>query len=76
MGLYINSFDNALVLCMDEESQIQLLDRTRPALPMRLGLPETRTLDYRRYGTAHLFAALNDATGRPDRPGQTQGQKL
>lgn len=64
VGLYMNPPDKALVLCVDEKSQIQALDRTRPALPMRPGLPETRTHDYKRYGTTNLFAALDVATGR------------
>lgn len=54
---------NAVVLCVDEKSQIQALDRMQPVLPMRPGLPERRTHDYRRHGTMSLFAALNAATG-------------
>ncbi len=64
VGLYMNPPDKALVLCVDEKSQIQALDRTRPTLPMQPGLPETRTHDYKRYGTTNLFAALDVATGR------------
>ncbi len=64
VGLYLNPPDKALVLCVDEKSQIQALDRTQPSLPMTFGVPETRTHDYRRYGTTTLFAALDVATGR------------
>ena len=63
VGLYLDPPDKALVLCVDEKSQIQALDRTQPSLPMNYGLPETRTHDYRRYGTTTLFAALDVATG-------------
>jgi putative transposase len=62
-GLYLNPPDKALVLCVDEKSQIQALDRTQPLLPMRLGQPERRTHDYHRHGIASLFAALDIATG-------------
>lgn len=62
-GLYLNPPDKALVLCVDEKSQIQALDRTQPLLPMRLGQPERRTHDYRRHGITSLFAALDIATG-------------
>jgi transposase len=64
VGLYLNSPDRALVLCIDEESQIQALDRTQPLLPMRPGQAERRSHDYRRHGTTSLFAALDIATGR------------
>ena len=64
VGLYLNPPDKALVLCVDEKSQIQALDRTQPGLPLNYGTPETRTHDYRRYGTTTLFAALEVATGR------------
>ena len=63
VGLYMAPPDNAVVLCVDEKSQIQALDRTQPLLPMRPGQMERRTHDYRRYGTTSLFAALNVATG-------------
>ncbi|MBA3563432.1 MAG: IS630 family transposase [Gammaproteobacteria bacterium] len=63
VGLYLEPPDKALVLCVDEKSQIQALDRTQPSLPMNYGLPETHTHDYRRYGTTTLFAALDVATG-------------
>jgi transposase len=63
VGLYLDPPDRALVLCVDEKSQIQALDRTAPILPMAIGLPERRTHDYRRHGTTSLFAALDVATG-------------
>src|SRR5205807_5715330 len=62
-GLYMNPPDKAIVLCVDEKSQVQALDRTQPILPMRPGLPERRTSDYERHGTTSLFAALDIATG-------------
>lgn len=64
VGLYMQPPDNALVLCVDEKSQIQALDRTQPLLPMQPGQPERRTHDYRRHGTTSLFAALNAASGK------------
>jgi transposase len=63
VGLYLDPPDRALVLCVDEKSQIQALDRTQPLLPMRPGQVERRTHDYRRHGTTTLFAALDVATG-------------
>jgi transposase len=63
VGLYLNPPERAVVLCVDEKSQIQALDRTQPLLPMRPGQPERRTHDYKRHGTTSLFAALNTATG-------------
>jgi len=63
VGLYLNPPDNALVLCVDEKSQIQALDRTQPVLPMGLGYVEGVTHDYVRHGTTTLFAALDVATG-------------
>ena len=63
VGLYLNPPDRALVLAVDEKSQIQALDRTQPMLPMRPGQVERRTHDYVRYGTTTLFAALNVKTG-------------
>ena len=57
VGLYLHPPDRALVLCVDEKSQIQALDRTAPLLPMRPGQPERRTHDYVRHGTTSLFAA-------------------
>ena len=64
VGLYLHPPDKALVLCVDEKSQIQALDRTQPVLPLRLGQVERRTHDYTRYGTTSLFAALDIQTGR------------
>lgn len=64
VGLYLNPPDRALVLCVDEKSQIQALDRTQPVLPMRPGQAELRTHDYVRHGTTSLFAALDIATGK------------
>lgn len=63
VGLYLNPPEHALVLCVDEKSQIQALDRTQPLLPMRPGQPERRTHDYRRYGTTTLYAAFDIASG-------------
>ena len=63
VGLYLHPPEKAVVLCVDEKSQIQALDRTQPLLPMRPGQPERRTHDYVRHGTATLFAALDIATG-------------
>ena len=63
VGLYLNPPDHALVLCLDEKSQVQALDRTRPLLPMRPGIPARQTHDYIRHGTTSLFAALNVGTG-------------
>jgi putative transposase len=63
VGLYLNPPENALVLCVDEKSQIQALERTQPVLPMGLGYVEGITHDYRRHGTTTLFAALNVANG-------------
>lgn len=63
VGLYLHPPERAVVLCVDEKSQIQALDRTQPLLPMRPGSAEKQTHDYRRHGTTSLFAALNVATG-------------
>src|SRR6478735_190808 len=63
VGLYVDPPEKALVLCVDEKSQIQALDRTAPVLPMMPGLPERRTHDYLRNGITTLFAALDVATG-------------
>jgi transposase len=60
----MNPPQNAIVLCVDEKSQIQALDRTAPMLPMQIGMPERRTHDYVRHGTTTLFAALEIATGK------------
>jgi transposase len=64
VGLYMNPPEHALVLCVDEKSQIQALDRTQPLLPMRPGQAERRTHDYKRHGTTSLFAALDLKTSR------------
>jgi transposase len=64
VGLYLDPPAKAIVLCVDEKSQIQALDRTAPMLPLRPGLPERRTHDYVRHGTTTLFAALEVATGK------------
>lgn len=64
VGLYLDPPDRALVLCVDEKSQIQALDRSAPILPLQPGVPERRTHDYRRHGTTSLFAALDVATGK------------
>ena len=64
VGLYLSPPDRALLLSVDEKSQIQALDRTAPILPLRPGQPERRTHDYVRHGTTSLFAALDVATGR------------
>lgn len=64
VGLYLNPPDKALVLCADEKSQVQALDRTQPLLPMRPGQAERRTHDYVRHGTTSLFAALDVKSGK------------
>ncbi len=64
VGLYMAPPERALVLCVDEKSQIQALDRTQPLLPMRPGQAERRSHDYTRHGTLSLFAALDAATGK------------
>ena len=64
VGLYVSPPDHAIVLCVDEKSQIQALDRSQPMLPMRPGQPARRSHDYKRHGTTSLFAALDIATGR------------
>jgi putative transposase len=64
VGLYLSPPDKAMVLCVDEKSQIQALDRTQPLLPMGLGYVEGVTHDYIRHGTTTLFAALNISTGQ------------
>jgi transposase len=63
VGLYMNPPDNAIVLSVDEKTQIQALDRTQPMLPLKPGLPERRTHDYVRNGTTSLYAAFNILTG-------------
>ena len=64
VGLYMNPPEHAVVLCLDEKSQIQALDRAAPILPLREGMPEKRSHDYVRHGTSTLFAALDIATGK------------
>jgi transposase len=64
VGLYLNPPERALVLCVDEKSQIQALDRTQPLLPMRPGVPARQTHDYKRNGTTTLFAALRMLDGK------------
>jgi transposase len=64
VGLYLDPPDKAIVLSVDEKSQIQALDRTQPILPLRPGLPERQSHDYQRHGTTTLFAALDVAAGR------------
>jgi transposase len=64
VGLYLDPPEKAVVLCVDEKSQVQALDRSAPILPLRPGLPEKATHDYVRHGTTTLFAALEVATGR------------
>ncbi len=64
VGLYMNPPTHAVVLCVDEKTSIQALDRTQPSLPMRPGQVERRTHDYKRHGVTDLFAALNVATGQ------------
>jgi transposase len=63
VGLYLNPPENAIVLCMDEKSQVQALERSQPSLPMKPGRAGTMTHDYGRHGTTTLFAALNVLTG-------------
>ena len=64
VGLYLNPPDKAIVLCVDEKSQTQALERSQPILPLRPGLPERQSHDYVRHGTLSLFAAYDAATGR------------
>lgn len=64
IGLYLNPPDKAVVLCVDEKSQIQALDRTQPGLPLKKGRCHTMTHDYKRHGTTTLFAALNMLDGK------------
>jgi transposase len=64
IGLYLAPPENAIVLCVDEKSQIQALERTQPILPLREGIPERQTHDYQRHGVTTLFAALQVASGK------------
>ena len=63
-GLYLDPPDRAVVLCVDEKSQIQALDRTQPGLPLKKGRAATMTHDYKRHGTTTLFAALDVKSGQ------------
>ena len=77
VGLYLNPPMHAVVLCLDEKTQIQALSRTQPLLPLRPGCPPAQTHDYRRNGLTSLYAALKVASGRvlanaaPGTPGRT-----
>ena len=64
VGLYMNPPEAALVLCVDEKTQVQALDRTAPVFPMRPGVPERQTHDYLRHGTTNLYAALDVSSGK------------
>ncbi|APZ42721.1 IS630 family transposase [Acidihalobacter ferrooxydans] len=64
VGLYLSPPEHALVLCCDEKSQVQALDRTQPGLPLKKGRAQTMTHDYKRHGTTTLFAALNVLNGQ------------
>lgn len=64
VGLYMSPPENAIVLCVDEKSQIQALDRLQPIFPMRPGIPERQSHDYKRHGVTSLFAALNISDGK------------
>ncbi len=64
VGLYLNPPDNAIVLSIDEKSQVQALERSQPILPLRPGIPERQTHDYERHGVTNLYAALNVASGQ------------
>jgi transposase len=63
VGLYLNPPDNAIILCVDEKSQIQALERTQPILPLMRNVPERQSIDYERHGTTTLFAALDVLSG-------------
>ncbi len=64
VGLYLNPPEQAIVLCVDEKSQVQALDRSQPGLPLKRGRAETMTHDYKRHGTTTLFAAMDTASGK------------
>ena len=64
VGLYLNPPENAVVLCVDEKSQVQALERMQPILPLREGVPERQTHDYTRHGVTNLYAALDVASGK------------
>jgi hypothetical protein len=75
VGLYVNPPEHALVVSVDEKSQIQALDRTQPGLPMKRGRGATMTHDYKRHGTTTLFAALDVKAGTlPDHASKLQGR--
>ena len=63
VGLYLSPPEHAIVLCVDEKSQVQALDRTQPGLPLKRGRAETMTHDYKRHGTTTMFAAMDAASG-------------
>ena len=65
VGLYLNPPDRAIVLCVDEKSQVQALNRTQPILPLAPGVPARQSHDYERHGVTSLFAALDVASGSP-----------
>jgi transposase len=64
VGLYLNPPENAIILCIDEKSQVQALERAQPILPLRPGIPERQTHDYERHGVTNLYAALNVLSGK------------
>lgn len=64
VGLYLDPPEGALVLCVDEQTRVQALDRTQPMLPLRPGVSERRTHDYKRNGTTNLYTALEIASGQ------------
>jgi transposase len=64
VGLYLNPPENALILCIDEKSQVQALERAQPILPLQPGVPERQTHDYERHGVTNLYAALNVISGQ------------
>jgi hypothetical protein len=67
VGLYLNPPEAALVLCVDEKTSVQALDRTAPVLPLLPGVPQRATHDYVRHGTTNLYAALEVASGKVSR---------
>jgi transposase len=64
VGLYLNPPENAIILCIDEKSQVQALERAQPILALRPGIPERQTHDYERHGVTNLYAALNVLSGK------------
>jgi hypothetical protein len=76
VGLYLDPPERAVVLCVDEKSQIQALDRTQPGLPLKKGRAATMTHDYKRHGTTTLFAALDvKSVPAPHRPACAEGAR-